>query len=57
MEPGIEQREIRPGQVAPTPSFGATVAAAAASSVGTAIGGSLAVQGQRIIQKFRESRI
>jgi hypothetical protein len=39
------------------PSLKATLAAAAGGSLGTAIGSRLAVQGQLLVQKFRESRI
>ena len=57
MEAGITQLAARPHRQAPPRSLGATVAAAAAGSVGSTIGSSLAVRGQRIIQKFRESKI
>ena len=57
MESGIAQRAIQPHRQTPPRSLGATVAAAAAGSVGSTIGSSLAVRGQRLIQKFRESKI
>ena len=45
------------GHEAATPSLKATLAAAAGGSLGSAIGSKLAVQGQLLVQKFRESRI
>jgi|RhiMethySRZTD1v2_1073278.scaffolds.fasta_scaffold60212_5 hypothetical protein len=58
MEYGIAQGEVRvPDTKHPeVHSLGATMATAAMRSIGTKIGASLAVQGQRIIRNLRQPR-
>jgi len=54
MEHTIAQPDIRPS--GKQRSFSATMAAAAGGTVGRAIGTRLAVHGQELIKKFRESQ-
>jgi hypothetical protein len=56
MEHTIPQPDLRAGAShAKTPSFRATITAAAASSIGRTVGAKLAVAGQQAVQKLRKS--
>ena len=55
MEHTIPQPDLPVGaRRAETPSFRATITAAAASSIGRTVGGKLAVAGQQAVKKLRK---